>query len=576
MLPFTLLCLLSCSLVDSTPVPALQQRILTSLRKPNVTQSRGDLIAIASAALKKAIDGASRVSQFNGQTYEVFGTLYEEMAEFDAIENQTQYEDTLQQEFSATQQTRANFNDTQTYGYAAVRAYMAYQNQVFLQYAIQSWSFGRMYTLSSTGGNLALKNFVVEESCSNGATMAGGTFLTTTPSDPSVTAMSTGYFMLLSALLAEATEATPDPKYLDAAKESAAFIQTQLYNGDHLVFQSISASQNDSCKVLNDAVNSFNSGLFIEGLAVLVSITQDATTQNTLDNVITAVLANPDWQTSGGIIANGAGKDGDSILIRALAAAYVRNVTSPDIHANLHDYLGVQFNAVMDFATNGDNVYANQWIGPPSSSFALDNQTNALAALLSATYLSASTVNTTTTSTTPSASGSASGSTSMPSSTIAGIVVAGLFFLALVIITYIIMRRRHAQGRPLSWRQRPPAPPPSVSSMQPFVNPAFVSATAGTSDGTHALGDPSFAHPSDRSVAHPNNPRPAPVSYPPEKRRPLPRRPPSPVSGTLIPTSPSESSFAGGTDPYSVMSVRGSRLLGEGEEPPPEYAAMGK
>jgi hypothetical protein len=35
------------------------------------------------------------------------------MAEFDAIENQTQYEDTLQQGFSATQQTRANFNDTQ-------------------------------------------------------------------------------------------------------------------------------------------------------------------------------------------------------------------------------------------------------------------------------------------------------------------------------------------------------------------------------------------------------------------------------------------------------------------------------
>jgi uncharacterized protein YyaL (SSP411 family) len=85
----------------------------------------------------------------------------------------------------------------------------------------------------------------------------------------------------LSALLAEATEATPDPKYLDAAKESAAFIQTQLYNNDSLVLQSISASQNDSCKVLNDAVNSFNSGLFIEGLAVLVSITQDATTQTT-------------------------------------------------------------------------------------------------------------------------------------------------------------------------------------------------------------------------------------------------------------------------------------------------------
>jgi hypothetical protein len=39
---------------------------LNICQKPNVTQSRGDLIAIAAAALTKAIDGASRVSQFNG------------------------------------------------------------------------------------------------------------------------------------------------------------------------------------------------------------------------------------------------------------------------------------------------------------------------------------------------------------------------------------------------------------------------------------------------------------------------------------------------------------------------------
>ncbi|KAF8183253.1 hypothetical protein K438DRAFT_1599821 [Mycena galopus ATCC 62051] len=178
------------------------------LQKPNVTQSLPDLISIASAALEKAITGASTVSQFDGQTFEVVATLYAEMAELDMITNQTQYEDTLQQDFSTTQETRPNFSAPETYGYAAVRAYVAYQNSVFLQYATQSWSFGNSYTISQTSTSLAAKNFTLETSC-NGATMAGGTFWvsvlavapgsatdigrkTMTPSDPSIAAMSTG------------------------------------------------------------------------------------------------------------------------------------------------------------------------------------------------------------------------------------------------------------------------------------------------------------------------------------------------------------------------------------------------
>ena len=96
---------------------------------------------------------------------------------------------------------------------------------MFLQYAIQSWSFGRSYTLSQTSTTLTGKNFTVEGTCNGGeseleissslvstlpiATMAGGTFWvsilgiapgsatdvghkTTTVSDPSIAAMSTG------------------------------------------------------------------------------------------------------------------------------------------------------------------------------------------------------------------------------------------------------------------------------------------------------------------------------------------------------------------------------------------------
>ncbi|KAJ7893709.1 hypothetical protein B0H14DRAFT_3854488 [Mycena olivaceomarginata] len=119
----------------------------------------------------------------------------------------------------------------------------------------------------------------------------------------------------------------------------------------------------NSCKVLDDSVNTFNSGLFIEGLAI--QRPSLVITLNVLNDLITNVLSNPSWQTTGGIITNGGSrKNGDSILVRALTAAYVRNVTTPDIRKTLRDYISVQFNAVIDLATNGDNIYGAQWIGP--------------------------------------------------------------------------------------------------------------------------------------------------------------------------------------------------------------------
>lgn len=84
----------------------------------------------------------------------------------------------------------------------------------------------------------------------------------------------------LSALLAEATS-TSDSIYLAAALDSAAFIRAHLSNNSNSnnVQQTMSARQNDSCAILDDTTNSFNSGLFVEGLAVLVAITRNGSTQ---------------------------------------------------------------------------------------------------------------------------------------------------------------------------------------------------------------------------------------------------------------------------------------------------------
>ncbi|KAF8183356.1 hypothetical protein K438DRAFT_1599754, partial [Mycena galopus ATCC 62051] len=90
----------------------------------------------------------------------------------------------------------------------------------------------------------------------------------------------------LSALLAEATS---DPMYLQAAIESADFIRSHLYAVGNTVEEYISADVNDICQTssaVDPAVplvlarDPRNSGVMIEGLSILYSITNNASTQD--------------------------------------------------------------------------------------------------------------------------------------------------------------------------------------------------------------------------------------------------------------------------------------------------------
>ncbi|KAJ7798541.1 hypothetical protein B0H14DRAFT_3492430 [Mycena olivaceomarginata] len=366
-------------------------------------------------------------------------------------------------------------------------------------------------TLSSQAGTVTGKNFTALGAC-NGTTMAGGTFLTTTASDPSVAAQSTGYFMLLSALLAEATS---NPTYLDAATESATFIHSHF-------------------------LNTPNSGLFIEGLAVLVSQTQDASMQTLLNDLITNVLSNPTWQTTGGIIANGGsfilGKNGESIIVRALTAAYVRNVTTPAIRRSLRGYISVQLNAVLDLATNGDNIYDLQWTGPPNSAFSEHSQTTALSPLLNTAYLIASDANATASSTSPSSTQSPTPSKTPAVATIAGVTVGAVLIIAIGVVIYLIIRHRA--------RERQLLAPEPISAACPSVAPPA---------------DFSFI-PRSYAVA--------------EKSRLPPRHVPQISDATFPSTSTGSNSLPGTVHTAAVAARRDSRA--PGEEPPPEYVALGR
>ncbi|KAJ7618086.1 hypothetical protein FB45DRAFT_217545 [Roridomyces roridus] len=476
----------------------------TGWRKPNVTLSNAARIGTAATALEKAIDNLPTTEQYDGQTYEFVATLFAEMADFDLITGQTVYQDTLNSLFAQTLGNRPLFSDqylildcesfvssynrctrlNRTYGYAAIRAYAAYRNPVFLQYANQSWTLGNEYTIPNPVTTPVVKDFALSSNC-QGATMAGGTFYTNSTSDPSVTAMSTGYFALLSALLAEATSA---PSYLASGVQSAQFIHSHMYNANNLVSETISAAQNDSCKITNSVAASFNQGLFIEGLATLQSISPSGDTQSLLESLITSCLTNSDFQTLSGISAQGRSENGDNILIRALSSAYTRNVTSPGLREVLHDYLSVQYNAVVDLATvGGSDIYSIQWSVQSSltSNFSMKGQTNALGVLLSGISLDDNNASiTTNSSSSASASASASatqfssGSHGLAAGTIAGIVVAVVFILVAgltILILHWRQRSRLSAVRPLSVPTFPA--PASQSTVPAFVNASLMASS---------------------------------------------------------------------------------------------------
>ncbi|KAJ7886894.1 hypothetical protein B0H14DRAFT_3431100 [Mycena olivaceomarginata] len=193
--------------------------------------------------------------------------------------------------------------------------------------------------------------------------MVGGRFWDDQLAEPSIGGLATGYFLVLSALLAEATS---DPLYLQAATESVDFIHSHLYNVQNIVQQYISST-----------------GYF-----------------NSLDGLMTAVIPHTGWQGDDGIdaadgkipnLSNSPYAYFDSRARREHESdarsqkVYARNSTNSTLRQYVGDYIAVQFNAVIDLATSsGTNIYGGSWTGPPGADFSAKNQTTALAALISA------------------------------------------------------------------------------------------------------------------------------------------------------------------------------------------------
>ncbi|KAJ7290658.1 hypothetical protein C8J57DRAFT_1705921 [Mycena rebaudengoi] len=457
-------------------------------RKPGIFSSSADRIKLASDALEEATVPLNSLLSGEPLDFQVLGRLYEQMAEFDLITNQTRYRDFIEEKLRLTLSAHADFSDDEAYGHASIKAYAAYKTKTFLDFAVQSWKYSRQYTLSQSdisSGQTHVKAFPLSKVCDE-ATMAGGTFSSTADqNNTDITGLATGSFLVLSALLAEATK---DPVYLQATNESANFIEAHLINDAKIVSDTVGAAKDDDCGRA-DFRYSENSGLAIRGLAVLTSITNNPSTRTLLNEMISAAVTFYGWQTYDGIIKD----TGGTRMVDGLMAAYTRNVTKPELREDIKAYLGVQYNAVLDLSSqSGSSIYSRTWQGPSATIFTGLGQTDGLAALLAAIPLEPD----------PSQTGQSSGSPSptsenmspppppsqkAPVGGIAGGVVGGIAVLAAVLLSlWALRRRRRRNTQDVSIPgQSPPSP---VLIAEPFPAPASAEYTATTRPETESTG----------------------------------------------------------------------------------------
>ncbi|KAJ3477101.1 hypothetical protein NLI96_g10697 [Meripilus lineatus] len=181
-------------------------------------------------------------------------------------------------------------------------------------------------------------------------------------------------FMALSSYL---FEATLEMEYRDAAELSAEFIKSQLFDGN-IIKDGIDLSNCLHSKI----TLTYNSGYYIEGLAVYANVTNSPEWSHFLHHLINSSIKYSHWTGDNGIINEGPQNDSGivtinaieftskGIFMRGLYAAWSRSEASSSIAQLIKAFIIVQYNALMDLASEaGTYQFSPQWPGPPVRQF---------------------------------------------------------------------------------------------------------------------------------------------------------------------------------------------------------------
>ncbi|KAG8940761.1 hypothetical protein FRC03_005123 [Tulasnella sp. 419] len=189
-------------------------------------------------------------------------------------------------------------------------------------------------------------------------------------SEFSVRSVETVLYMLLSAHLAECTNYD---EYKEIALQTAERVKTIMWDSQCKLVKDLYINVGSSYgSTIKLPMSCYATGLFIEGLCVLASITGDGTWTELMIEVATAAIRWPNWHSSEGILIAGSGSKASltsddqafrGILLRSLVEAYRRNPSNNAFRSLIKAYINVQFNAIYELARR-ENVFGVDWRGP--------------------------------------------------------------------------------------------------------------------------------------------------------------------------------------------------------------------
>ncbi|KAL1727458.1 glycoside hydrolase family 76 protein [Schizophyllum commune] len=312
-------------------------------RKFSNDRPDSEIISISGAAIDAILPKLKAdIGEFDGIGYWQSGNVWASMANEDYRAGTSKYRDQVVSQLKNVFNLRANYDQ---------------------------WGFNDDATCvvtndAANAGSLPTKNFGFQGSC-DGKTMAGGVFWKTDPADNAINSITTTLYMTLSAYLGEATG---DSKYISAAMLSANWVR-DLNMKDNLVLDTIHA--NDCSRSPDNWLFTYNSGKFLEGLEILVDLTDDEGYRSLAANVANSAMKTGAWNRDDGVITEGASPNENndnvgfkSILIRALDETYNRRKGDNEaLRILIHSYVCVQMNALLDLAADGNN-YSSAWAGP--------------------------------------------------------------------------------------------------------------------------------------------------------------------------------------------------------------------
>ncbi|KAF9564880.1 hypothetical protein CPC08DRAFT_218746 [Agrocybe pediades] len=357
-------------------------------RKFNNTRPLSQRISIAQAAINTLVPSQlnSATGEFNGIGYWQSGNVYSAMALQDQVAGTSVNKGVVMANLKTVFGLWKNYDqfgfndDALWWATSAYYAYKAYGDTTLLANAVATWNAVTPYVVTASqaqSGKTPVKSFAIAGSC-DGFTMAGGVFWRPTTDDTSINSITTTLYMTLSAYLAEATG---DSKYTNAAILSATWMKNHNLNSNFIALDTESGA--DCSRSPASWIFTYNSGKFIEGLSVLFDVTKDAQWNQLMLNVIASAVKNTAWQGANGIITEGATTTNNdsagfkAVFVRGLLQAFRRRADNTPLRILIHSYVDVQYNALLDLASSGNN-YNSNWLGPAPSSF---NSWGELAAL---------------------------------------------------------------------------------------------------------------------------------------------------------------------------------------------------